>query len=1732
MDWPHRLFWKVEVYVSGRSHALRKRLLQSWLAICVLAIPIASLFAEPVDPSQAAAVANAWYEFRFRDSQQLKIGEAKPVAAITAGDARPIVVKARTIAYAFDFPAGGCIAIAADDDLSPIFYYSLRHRLTVPAVPAAQAIIEGFAERVSQLQDSPYRTTGSADPFWGTLAPPSDPKGTLHTLGPYRLGPTGPLLTSTWNQGEPYNDRCPLYHAERCWVGCTATAMAQIMRYWEHPCVGSDSHSYYWSLGGKTLSADFGSTVYKWERMPDRLTVASSMLVKYAVSTLCYHCGVSVDMQYSPDASSAAFDGQALTKYFGYQPTRYAWRLNYNDAQWYDLMRDQINRLQPVFFSITGHALVLDGYDTPNLVHLNMGWGGKDDGFYAVGDLPESGAVVDIHPDYPTILLSPTSLSPSCQQGNNAPSQSFEVWNSGGGTLGYTVSDNASWLSCSETGGTSLGEHDTIHVTYTTSRLSPATYSAKITIGGFGATNTPQAIRVSLTVEPPPPPEISHSPTAVNNTCEEGSSAPTRSFQVWNSGGKTLTYSIGDNVSWLSCNPTSGTSKGERDRITVNYSTSGLSAGIYSATITLTAQGASNTPHTVPVNLTVIGPHSSTLRHVDVSASGSGDGRSWENAFGTIQEGIDSASDGETVIVSPGVYVENVHFHGKNITLRSTDPLNPDIVASTVIDGNQANSVVTFSGAEDESCVLSGFTITNGRGDNGAGIRGQERGSPLITHATIEKNRVIANSSPSHGGGISWCYGVLRNNVVAGNTADWLGGGLWGCGGTIHNNTIVANSADTGGGLCSCDGSIMNCVIWANSAATGAQVHDSIAPSYSCIQDWSGGGEGNFSDDPQFADGDYRLSGDSPCIDVGKNHDWMWDACDLDGNPRIIYARTSLTVDVGAYEYYDYSLPPAISVNPITLNNLCHEGDKAPGQSFQVRNAGGGTLSYSVTDNVSWISSIPTSGTSIGGPDTVNVIYATSDVAPGSYSATITVSASGAVNTPVAIAVDLTVRRPAPTIALSTTSLTNTSVEGTNALSQSFEVWNSGEVALDYSISDNVSWLTCSPAQGSSSGEHDVVEVSYATSTLSPGKYSATITISDPLATNSPQGIEVSLTVTDFSPAISLLPTSLSNTCGEGRDASRQAFDLWNSGGGTLSYSIGDDVSWLACTPSSGTSAGEPDGILVTFATSGLSVGSYSATITVSAPGASNTPQTIPVHLIVEEPPPPIVTLSTTSLVNTCEEGSNAPTHRFEIWNGGGGALDYVVDDDAEWLSCAPASGTSTGEHDSILVSYATSGLPADCYAATITINALGATNSPQAVSVNLTVKRCSSTRTRYVDGSVVSSDDGTSWRTAFKTIQEGIDAASDGDIVIVSPGLYVENVHFHGKNVTLRSSDPLNRDIVASTIIDGNQADSVVTFDGTENETCVLSGFTIQNGRGEQGGGVMCGGMGHPSALALVENNRVLNNSTWWHGGGVSWCSGVVRNNLIVGNSADYCGGGLAFCGGAILNNVVVGNSAAAGGGLYSCGGTIENNTVVGNSARESGGGFNNCPDIIRNCIIWGNTAPFGDQLFDCVTPTYSCIQHWSWGGEGNITDDPQFVDLGGTDGAPLTYEDNDYRLALNSPCVDAGANEQWMWQAVDLDGNPRVFYGTSSKRVDMGAFEYGSFAFKIFRASKAVGDKAGLSWTSRPGDTYTIWSSSDLVRCEWVEEQTISSGGATSSWIDPATTGRAKFYRVEIKQ
>ncbi|MBW2661796.1 MAG: right-handed parallel beta-helix repeat-containing protein [Deltaproteobacteria bacterium] len=307
-----------------------------------------------------------------------------------------------------------------------------------------------------------------------------------------------------------------------------------------------------------------------------------------------------------------------------------------------------------------------------------------------------------------------------------------------------------------------------------------------------------------------------------------------------------------------------------------------------------------------------------------------------------------------------------------------------------------------------------------------------------------------------------------------------------------------------------------------------------------------------------------------------------------------------------------------------------------------------------------------------------------------------------------------------------------------------------------------------------------------------------------------------------------------------------------------------------------------------------------------------------------------------------------------------------------------------------------------------------------------------------------------------YSTIQSAIDAASDGDTVLVHDGTYVENIDFSGKAITVRSVNGAEY-----TTIDGNTSGSVVTFNSGEGNSSVLNGFTITNGSGTLfefedlllmiGGGVYCENSSPNITNCAISSNTAIS------GGGIfcDWNSSpTITNCAISGNSASDEGGGIGCWETStptITNCIISSNSGVYGGGIhcedYSTP-TITNCTISSNSGVYGGGihCYEFASPTVVNSIIWGNSGG-GDQieLFDSssIDITYSDIQG-GWTGTGNIDNDPLFVGS------------SDYHLTT-SPCIDAGTNSAPELSDTDFEGDPRIIDGDNdgTATVDIGADE-----------------------------------------------------------------------------
>lgn len=290
--------------------------------------------------------------------------------------------------YAFNLTGGGFVIIAGDDRANQVLGYSDSGHLDFNNLPDNfKALLSSYKKEIEWLQAHPNY---NASP----TVRAADGNG------------VAPLIKSHWGQEMPYYLQCPIYNGEYCVVGCVATAMSQVMHYWQYPATSPEISSFYCYEIGETLPA-LPATNFEYDKMllsychwdwdqgqliQDTYTTEQAQ----AVAKLARYCGQAVKMSYSPNGSGAYVNDQlSAMKTFGYSSdardvSRTSWWSdNYTTAEWEAMIREELDALRPILYSADdvngagGHAFVCDGYNAEGLFHFNFGWYGTCDGWYA-----------------------------------------------------------------------------------------------------------------------------------------------------------------------------------------------------------------------------------------------------------------------------------------------------------------------------------------------------------------------------------------------------------------------------------------------------------------------------------------------------------------------------------------------------------------------------------------------------------------------------------------------------------------------------------------------------------------------------------------------------------------------------------------------------------------------------------------------------------------------------------------------------------------------------------------------------------------------------------------------------------------------------------------------------------------------------------------------------------------------------------------------------------------------------------------------------------------------------------------------------------------------------------------------------------------------------------------------------------------------------------------------------
>ena len=393
----------------------------------------------------------------------------------------------------------GFVVMAADDCVQPILGYSLTGKFVAENMPTnVSGWLQGYSDEIQFAIDSKAKATAETAKLWKDLID-GNSKAAKATVV------VDALIQTTWDQDPGYNALCPYDSnaGELTVTGCAATAMAQIIRYWEYPSHGVGSHSYTPSSHPEygVQSVNFAQATYDWTDMP--LYSPNSEIAK-----LMYHCGVAVDMDYniSSNGGSSAFNtsiAPALTNYFNYKSTAsLKWKNSYS-GNWIDLLKTELNAGRPIEYNGSGsgggHAFVCDGYDNNNYFHFNWGWSGRNDGFFSLSNLnPGSGgsgggsynftnnqnAVIGIQPKDCT-SSTPTNFSVSKEDRN-----AYLTWSEADNAVSYYIYRNGLLVA------------STSSTTYTDENLLYGTYAYYVkSVDSNGAKSSPTTT-ITIAIEP------------------------------------------------------------------------------------------------------------------------------------------------------------------------------------------------------------------------------------------------------------------------------------------------------------------------------------------------------------------------------------------------------------------------------------------------------------------------------------------------------------------------------------------------------------------------------------------------------------------------------------------------------------------------------------------------------------------------------------------------------------------------------------------------------------------------------------------------------------------------------------------------------------------------------------------------------------------------------------------------------------------------------------------------------------------------------------------------------------------------------------------------------------------------------------------------------------------------------------------------------------------------------
>lgn len=367
------------------------------LIASVVTLFIGSVYATPVDPNRALNVAEQFMPSQPTSKRNVK-GTPQQLSEIVYTHYMP--QSGRPAIYVVNIN-GGFALISADDVAHPVlgYNYGKPWPTNVDSIaPSVKGFLDDLAAQMEAASEHPQDAATAAE--WrqpGRSANRAPRRTTADSSLPDSVGP---LLTTTWDQGQYYNAMCPVDqnapfgYDGHVPTGCVATAMAQIIKYWgDRDTIRTRGiHSYDCNYGN--LCVNYDSTSYDFAHMPNQLTAQSTQQEIDAVAKLMYECGVAVNMGYGiSESGTNIYDiRSALINNYKYSSRlQYAEKNRMKDRDWVKIISREIANSRPVLYSgngkMGGHLFVCDGYKDHEFFHFNFGWNGRGDGWFLVNSI-------------------------------------------------------------------------------------------------------------------------------------------------------------------------------------------------------------------------------------------------------------------------------------------------------------------------------------------------------------------------------------------------------------------------------------------------------------------------------------------------------------------------------------------------------------------------------------------------------------------------------------------------------------------------------------------------------------------------------------------------------------------------------------------------------------------------------------------------------------------------------------------------------------------------------------------------------------------------------------------------------------------------------------------------------------------------------------------------------------------------------------------------------------------------------------------------------------------------------------------------------------------------------------------------------------------------------------------------------------------------------------------------